>query len=186
MDGKGYGEEEIHRAETGDQWVCQEGQFVPFLETTTTSTTTSASSTTSTTTSTFSTTPAPTTTTASHMTFCELVKGGYIYLETSEMTWDDARASCRERDGDLLVTKDFDDLEEYMENFDITDVWIGGRGLQWLDGTNVTSHEWAESEPNDDEDACIKVKHYDSHVYLYDKKCCSTYESLCHLGAHYP
>lgn len=120
MDGKGYGEGEIHRAESGDQWVCQEGQFMPFLETATTSVTTSSSSTTSATTSTSSTTPAPTTTTASHMSFCELLRGGYLYLETSEMTWDDARANCKEKGGDLLVTTDLDDLENYMEDSDIT------------------------------------------------------------------
>lgn len=120
MDGKGYGEGEIHRAESGDQWVCQEGQFMPFLETTTTSVSTSSSSTISATTSTSSTTLALTTTTASHMSFCELLRGGYIYLETSKMTWDDARTSCKERGGDLLVTTDLDDLESYMEDFDIT------------------------------------------------------------------
>lgn len=108
MDGRGYGEGEVCRAESGRLWVCHGSQCVPFLETSTTTATTSP----------INTTRAPTGRT-DPMTFPELLGAGFVYKEASEMTWDDARANCRNRGGDLLVTSDFDGLEHYLKDYDM-------------------------------------------------------------------
>lgn len=58
-------------------------------------------------------------------------------------------------------------------------VWVGVKARRWLDGRDVATAEWLETDPDGPPDDCARMAPLSDPPTLADKDCGSTFLFLC-------
>jgi hypothetical protein len=112
------------------------------------------------------------------------VSGPMLLHCATPRTWDDARAFCQARGGDLVVV---DEALNPLLAEQTPSVWIGLSDtvtegeFVWVDGSPVDWPAWAEGEPNDagDGEDCV---HTGTGGLWNDRSCASELAFVCQAG----
>ncbi|KAK3868360.1 hypothetical protein Pcinc_026245 [Petrolisthes cinctipes] len=106
-----------------------------------------------------------------------------VFIEETEMTFDEARTICRTEGGDMYSGGDYESLQKHLGTKSYTEVWVGARSQAWLDGRPVT--EWGPADPNGASDDCIRMRNENGVHEMMDASCSKLYPVLCHKGVSY-
>ncbi|XP_077993991.1 macrophage mannose receptor 1-like [Glandiceps talaboti] len=118
--------------------------------------------------------------------------GSYCYfLETSMMSWIDARDGCRQLGGDLVSIHD-DGENSFVLSMVLAGpdgkVWIGLNDLsrqmsfEWTDGSDVTYTRWSDGQPNNSDgnnEDCANILTDSNAGYWNDGVCSKDFMSVC-------
>uniref|UniRef100_A0A3B3V380 CD209 antigen-like protein E n=1 Tax=Poecilia latipinna TaxID=48699 RepID=A0A3B3V380_9TELE len=111
-------------------------------------------------------------------------------LSASSGSWDEGRADCRTRGGDLVVINN-DDEQTFLSTFTNKQTWIGLNDKEtegswmWVDGTPLLTKYWATPQPDNGggdprwgEEDCVHIRTYDN-VLWNDLKCSASFQWVC-------
>ncbi|XP_007547294.1 CD209 antigen-like protein E [Poecilia formosa] len=114
-------------------------------------------------------------------------------LSASSGSWDEGRADCRTRGGDLVVINN-DDEQTFLSTFTNKETWIGLNDKEtegswmWVDGTPLSqllTKYWATTQPDNGggdprwgEEDCVHIRTYDN-VLWNDLKCSASFQWVC-------
>ncbi|XP_014855527.1 PREDICTED: CD209 antigen-like protein E isoform X2 [Poecilia mexicana] len=115
-----------------------------------------------------------------------MFRGSCYILSTTTGSWDNARADCRSRGGDLVVIND-DDEQKFVLTFSEKSPWIGLKeetegSWKWVDGTPLSSElkkYWGQGQPDNagGGEACAQI--WENYKTWNDNKCDDSFLWIC-------
>ncbi|XP_069983622.1 C-type lectin 1-like [Penaeus vannamei] len=108
---------------------------------------------------------------------------GCFYFSAQAVDFDTARATCHSLCGDLAVP---DDALAFFNWVQATrtesNIWVGTRAREWIDGRPISVNEWAPGIPNGDPLECARMLMQGTGEYrIDDKVCTNTYPFMCEI-----